>query len=440
MTGIGKVSSGLEEPIFVEPVKKSKKKPNYGGIDIRSESYSDSDSGSTDSSSSSSVAPPLEGRRYGENVFDRWARHRVAKKDKKEGNRGRKAKNRRRERRSRSTLTASALSFSGSEVEALERLEENKTASTALRKLWKNVKYLREKIQKLEDAISETDSNDSKRQSKATRKKVKPKVESSRGKHLGSETQEEEEAKSGELKANISVQKFPDPLSSEDDAAIDNQIGHAKEGPDEHEVAIPERQSHNAQNADTSDVKEEPSMVEDEERATDGDDEGSGDENENEIESTDAENVEETSAPAGFELKCQFFEHRDDYELNQFHDDEINPFIRVRWTSINHGASADNTEMVDGKKGRPAAGGIDILQITLESLAFKTFINSIYNPPQQHPVSGLPGPPLPRSKRRSWHRLQRRPDYSVTFYKPFRWLIQNKELLNDEMRKYKHEV
>ncbi|KAF3024227.1 hypothetical protein E8E14_011319 [Neopestalotiopsis sp. 37M] len=330
MTGNAPAAPVSENPLDQEKKKKNGKvesKKDSSDSDISSGSSSSSGSGSSGSSSSSGV--PINSVRYAEFLDDRFARHNAARRAKKKEARGSKNTRKHRKRRSRSSSTASSLNLSGSEVEALEKLEENKTTSTALKKLWKNVKHLREKIQKLEDAISDIESDDSQTTSKIVKRKIKQKLEVSKDKEAGNESKEEGNIE--KVTASIPAKDVPGPVSSKKDANINDPTEDKNDGADAVGDATPEKESENPSATSTA---------EEIEKASDGDDEDSGDEDMDD----EAKGDKKTSTPKGFELKYQFFYQKDPHELNQFYVTRDGPFIRVRWNHINHGVSADNRQ------------------------------------------------------------------------------------------------
>jgi hypothetical protein len=404
-----------------KPKKKSTRKMRSGERDI-----------DTISAGSYLSDEPARGVRYAECLTDRYARHDVAKLRQINDARGLTAEAAQRKQRARSISTVSSISLSGSEIEALERLEDNKTTSTALKKLWQNMKYLKEKIQKLEDVISDMEDDDSRQTSKKV-KKTKSNFEFSKGKGPGKKYNEED--KNEDIAANTPTNDHPDPMNNRPDAEINDPVDNKSEETDEVRDTPPEKQIENMNDAFPSNADNISSIVEDIEKASDGDDEDSGIEEEEEEDNVEYD--EEVPAPIEFELKYQFFHQKELDELDLFYDERIEPFIRVRWDHTNRGASADDTEAI-GQKDKAVPSEIDILQICLESFAFKDLISRFGGTsllrPRPRVVSGLGVSPSQQETYRA------RMDNTVSFYKPFRWLIQNRDLLEHEMKKYEDDM
>ncbi|KAK6207223.1 hypothetical protein LQW54_007424 [Pestalotiopsis sp. IQ-011] len=415
---------GLGAFIFGEPKAKAKKKKKSRGrgdtySDRDSDDYSSSTSTSSTSSSASSVAPILDGQRYAELSSDRIARHSAAKLEKRKETKASKSKKKPQKQHtlsSSSSTDSSSLSIYDSEIEAIVEFEKGKPTSTALKKLWKNVKQLKTKVKRLENASSDSDSDESVRSSK----KGKRNPQQSKAKSVGSDGVEKAEKGEGAI-STLAEETSSDPLSGKSDA--DKEV--PREGKEEGGVNL----EHTTKD-DNDDAREplasderKKAGAEDDEKASDGGDEVPREE-------CELEEDKEDSASTEFELKYQFFHRKDQKELNRFYDDRISPFIRVRWDDINHNTSPENTE-ADDQKGKVIAGEVDIIEICLESSVFKTFLANITSPPPLfHPI---PPPPsmmprgvkvskLPAHKRSGKLRL----DESVSFFKPFRWLIQNR--------------
>lgn len=426
---------GLGAFIFGKPkakAKKKKKSRRRGDADSDRDSDDDSSSTSTSSTSSSasSVAPIVDGQRYAELTSDRIARHSAAKLEKRKETKASKSKKKPRKQHtlsSSSSTDSSSLSIYDSEIEAIVEFEKGKPTSTALKKLWKNVKHLRTKVKRLENAASDSDSDGD--ESVRSSKKGKRNPQQSKVKSDGKDGVQK--VKKGEGASTTPAEETSsDPLSGKSDA--DKEV--PREGKEEGGVNL----EHITTKDDNDDIKEPPASdekekagAEDDEKASDGDDEDSSDEGE-----LEEDNEDPTST--GFELKYQFFHRKDQKELNRFYDDRISPFIRVRWDDINHNTSPENTE-ADDQKGKVIAGEVDIIEICLESSVFKSFLANITSPPPPfHPVPPPPPPgmmrrgikvsKLPAHKRSEKLRL----DESVSFFKPFRWLIQNRDFFEQK--------
>ncbi|KAI0177530.1 hypothetical protein BJ166DRAFT_507201 [Pestalotiopsis sp. NC0098] len=403
--------------IFGKPKKKSGSRKKRTGDDADSDS--DDSSSTSTSSSGSSVSPILDGQRYAEHRGDRFARHSAAKLEKNKETKASKTKKKRQKRHtlsSSSSTDSSSLSIYDSEIEAIVEFEKSKPTSTALKKLWKNVKHLKAKVRRLENAASDTDSENSAILSKKGNKK------SQQSKVKSDEDDGVEEAKTEEgTSTTLAEEKRSNPVSGKSD--VDKET--PTEGKEEGGINL----EHTTNKDDNDDVKEplasdekEKAGTEDDEKASDGDDEDSSDEGE-------LEGDEEDSTATEFELKYQFFYRKDQKELNNFYDDRISPFIRVRWDDINHNASPENVK-ADDQKGKVVAGEIDIIEISLESPVFKAFLAKITSPPGPPPPPQRPGMMGRRVKVGKLPAPENlRQDESVSFFKPFRWLIQNRAFL-----------
>ncbi|KAI0132945.1 hypothetical protein BJ170DRAFT_266125 [Xylariales sp. AK1849] len=182
----------------------------------------------------------------------------------------------------------------------------------------------------------------------------------------------------------------------------------------------PEHQPHdeNPATSEKTDKSVKPAL---DETGDDGDDEGANDEK-----ADDEKNVDDEEQAPGrkFDLATQLFYRPDEEDQRLFNDTVIYPFIRVRWDDLY--SSGPEAILEDPKnKGDYSAGSVGLNEICIDSPVFKHFIEEYADSLTVQP------PPPPK--------ILGNEDHTISFYKPFRWLIQNQEVFKDKVKSLEQE-
>lgn len=397
-----------------EPLKKDIDVVNSDDDKHDSESENDTSSkqSSTSSGSDSSTSfsfPFVDGPRYAEEPDDRLDRKAYHKK--KKGKRGRSRKVKIVDVQSRDT----SLESFHSELVDIEQFENANGTSKAVRRLWKAIEELKKRVTLVEN--SESGSSSEEKPKKRKKKKGKGKIAKKKYPvEVKLENDNAEDDKPSEITTSLSKNDLNDGLTS--DEAKDDMSARSSELPEKEDI---DRKPTNSPPKDGEKpfelLAKDDGLGANDPKVSDSDSEDSG---------YDIEDEEKHDAQRIFELKTQFFYRSDEEQRKLFNSTEIFPFIRVRWDDPVTTGETD-TIILDAEKKNSEVipGHIDILEIFIESPVFLKFLGELATNLPVQPVSILPGG-------RSY--LE-----TISFYKPFRWLIHNREHFQVKLNKLEEE-
>lgn len=298
---------------------------------------------------------------------------------------------------SESSRTASDHTESDrSEIGFFETLEKRKYASKSLKKIWGAIEEIRKKLDELgsqddsssndeSDSNDERGSNDNETDSKDEEKEGVRKGEEKKGEdHPTPESSEKKEDHSALERSEKKVEQESSD-AGEDKVKSKELLGTAADSPEK-----PPEKDHS-------------------------DDNGKKIKGEDPVE-FDSSSAEESSGPKhtarrrAFELKTQFFYGANQDEHQKFFDPAIRPFMRVLWGDRQAEPPASMSKNPEAT-GKLTPGSVDVLAICFDSPAL---IDSL----QRYNKKGSNSEPMPPPPEMN---------QNITFYAPFRWLIQNSD-------------
>ncbi|KAK9776800.1 putative AAA+ ATPase domain-containing protein [Seiridium cardinale] len=407
--------------------KKTSRRKSKHNTESSTESSRDdeSDTVSTASSSNGSLGYVRygDGPMYQENPLDVYHRR---LDDKRRGKRGRR---RRRKVDRKVHSRSSSLDSYHSELFDIEQFEKTNGTSRAVRKLWGAVQELRDRLSRVESSSSssesETNSDEDEKNKKRKKGKARRGAGASAKKVAIVESAAEDQITQDNITPNITdssaLSRAGDSNTANAEAQVNDMAGTELSGKQE-EIGVKEGKPIEEEEAKTAASDNKAlGAKHGSEKASDGGDEASDD---------GSEDSEKENASREFELKAQFFYRNDEEQRSLFHSEEIYPLIRVRWDDLNPN-EVETIQPSSDKTGEFTPSRADLIEISIESPAFVQFIKK-YAYDLTHTPQSAPPPPPPL-----W--ATAKPDQTMSFYKPFRWLIQNRDVFQGKVKSLEDE-
>ncbi|KAK6079671.1 hypothetical protein SCUP515_03927 [Seiridium cupressi] len=401
--------------------KKMSRRKSKDNTESSAESSRDDESDTVSTASSSSGSLGFirygDGPMYQENPLDVYHRR---LDDKRRGKRGRRRRpNVDRKVRSRS----SSLDSDHSELFDIEQFEKTNGTSRAVRKLWRAVQELRDRLSRVESSSSssesETDSDEDEKNKKRRKGKARRGASASTKKMAIVESAAEDQITKDNITPSITdspaLGRAGDSNTTNAEAQV-NDVADTELSGKQEEFGVKEGKPIEEEAKTAASDNKELEAKHGSEKASDSGDEASDD---------GSEDSEKENASRGFKLKAQFFYRNDEEQRSLFHSEEIYPFIRVRWDDSNSN-EVETIQPSSDKTGEFTPSRADLIEIRIESPAFVQFIKK-YAYDLTHTPQSAPPPPPP-------FLVTAKPDQTMSFYKPFRWLIQNRDVFQGKVK------
>ncbi|KAK6088730.1 AAA family ATPase [Seiridium cupressi] len=406
--------------------KKMSRRKSKDNTESSAESSRDDESDTVSTASSSSGSLGFirygDGPMYQENPLDVYHRR---LDDKRRGKRGRRRRpNVDRKVRSRS----SSLDSDHSELFDIEQFEKTNGTSRAVRKLWRAVQELRDRLSRVESSSSssesETDSDEDEKNKKRRKGKARRGASARTKKMAIVESAAEDQITKDNITPSITdspaLGRAGDSNTTNAEAQV-NDVADTELSGKQEEFGVKEGKPIEEEAKTAASDNKELEAKHGSEKASDSGDEASDD---------GSEDSEKENASRGFELEAQFFYRNDEEQRSLFHSEEIYPLIRVRWDDSNSN-EVETIQPSSDKTGEFTPSRADLIEIRIESPAFVQFIKK-YAYDLTHTPQSAPPPPPP-------FLATAKPDQTMSFYKPFRWLIQNRDVFQGKVKSLENE-